>query len=143
MHQASENGLRRGFKSLFSVFLVVWFGLCCSCVPGPQRSAICACVAGYEGNGTHCRGKTDTHVCVATSDRELRRFLCVLHLSEVDPCSSSNGGCSVFAVCSKLSPGERSCTCGKGYTGDGTVCLGRSTNLTVETQIFTLKLLDI
>lgn len=87
--------------------------------------------------------KIHTHVCVATSDRELRRFLCVLRLSEVDPCSSSNGGCSVFANCSKLSPGERSCTCGKGYTGDGTVCLGRSTNLTVETQIFSLKLLDI
>lgn len=41
-------------------------------------------------------------------------------------CRSSNGGCSEFAICTKQSAGERSCTCGWGYTGDGTVCLGGS-----------------
>lgn len=41
-------------------------------------------------------------------------------------CRSSNGGCSEFAICTKHSAGERSCTCGWGYTGDGTVCLGGS-----------------
>ncbi|XP_029908219.1 stabilin-1 isoform X3 [Myripristis murdjan] len=69
-----------------------------NCVTGPQGStSTCVCVAGYEGNGTHCR--------------------------EVDLCSRSNGGCSDFAVCVKTSAGERSCSCREGYTGDGLVCL--------------------
>ncbi|KAM9757987.1 LOW QUALITY PROTEIN: stabilin-1 [Menidia menidia] len=69
-----------------------------NCVTGPEGSAAaCVCVAGYEGNGTSCR--------------------------ELDLCSRSNGGCSEFAVCMKVSAGERTCSCGKGYTGDGVVCL--------------------
>ncbi|TMS19741.1 Stabilin-1, partial [Larimichthys crocea] len=42
---------------------------------------------------------------------------------ELDLCSRSNGGCSEFAVCTKVSAGERTCTCKAGYTGDGVVCL--------------------
>eukprot|EP00066_Takifugu_rubripes_P022628 XP_011611894.1 PREDICTED: LOW QUALITY PROTEIN: stabilin-1-like [Takifugu rubripes] len=76
-------------------------GICdehANCATGPPRStASCACVAGYQGNGTHCE--------------------------EVDMCSQANGGCSEFATCTKLSAGERSCICKEGYTGDGTVCL--------------------
>ncbi|XP_013870779.1 stabilin-1 [Austrofundulus limnaeus] len=69
-----------------------------NCVTGPQGSAAaCSCVAGYEGNGTFCK--------------------------EVDLCSRSNGGCSKFAVCTKVSGGERTCACNQGYTGDGVVCL--------------------
>ncbi|KAM8913550.1 stabilin-1 [Spinachia spinachia] len=69
-----------------------------NCVTGPKGSAAaCVCVAGYEGNGTYC--------------------------NELDLCSRSNGGCSEFAVCLKVSAGERTCTCGEGYTGDGVVCL--------------------
>ncbi|KAM4583486.1 stabilin-1 [Fundulus diaphanus] len=69
-----------------------------NCVTGPQGSAaVCVCVAGYEGNGTSCR--------------------------ELDLCSQSNGGCSEFAVCTKVSAGERTCACREGYTGDGVVCL--------------------
>ncbi|CAF91429.1 unnamed protein product, partial [Tetraodon nigroviridis] len=100
-----------------------------NCVPGPQGStATCACVAGYEGNGTHCKGETNTHTntharLCGNSEWKLKRFLPVVRLPEVDPCSSSNGGCSEFAICTKLAPGERSCTCEEGYTGDGTVCL--------------------
>ncbi|KAM4587188.1 stabilin-1 [Odontesthes bonariensis] len=69
-----------------------------NCVTGPAGSAAaCVCVAGYKGNGTHCE--------------------------EMDLCSISNGGCSEFAVCLKVSAGERTCTCTAGYTGDGVVCL--------------------
>ncbi|XP_015240519.1 PREDICTED: stabilin-1 [Cyprinodon variegatus] len=69
-----------------------------NCVTGPQGSAaVCVCVAGYDGNGTHCR--------------------------ELDLCSIRNGGCSEFANCTKVSAGERTCTCKEGYTGDGVVCL--------------------
>ncbi|XP_071349438.1 stabilin-1 [Trachinotus anak] len=69
-----------------------------NCITGPNgAAAACVCVAGYEGNGTHCK--------------------------ELDLCSWSNGGCSEFAVCTKVSAGVRTCTCTEGYTGDGVVCL--------------------
>uniref|UniRef100_A0AAV2MM56 Stabilin 1 n=1 Tax=Knipowitschia caucasica TaxID=637954 RepID=A0AAV2MM56_KNICA len=69
-----------------------------NCITGPQGSApVCVCVAGYKGNGTHCK--------------------------ELDLCQISNGGCSPFAVCTKVSAGERTCSCNKGYTGDGVVCV--------------------
>lgn len=45
-------------------------------------------------------------------------------LSELDLCSRSNGGCSEFAVCTKVAAGMRTCTCKQGYTGDGVICLG-------------------
>lgn len=51
--------------------------------------------------------------------------------TETDLCATNNGGCSEHATCTKISPGERSCTCKKDYTGDGTVCLGmRFENIT-------------
>lgn len=115
-------------------FLVLWFDLCCSCVTGPPGStASCACVAGYQGNGTHCEGQTDTSGVwgYTTWKHSLKRLHYVLCLSEVDMCSQANGGCSEFATCTKLSAGERSCTCKEGYTGDGTVCLGGSSDLDV------------
>ncbi|XP_019952412.2 stabilin-1 [Paralichthys olivaceus] len=69
-----------------------------NCITGPQGvAAACLCVAGYEGNGTYCK--------------------------ELDLCSRSNGGCSEFAVCKKVSAGERTCTCKESYTGDGVICL--------------------
>ncbi|XP_074543757.1 stabilin-1 isoform X2 [Halichoeres trimaculatus] len=69
-----------------------------NCITGPKgTAAVCLCMAGYEGNGTHCK--------------------------ELDLCSMSNGGCSKFAICTKVSAGERTCTCRDGYTGDGVVCL--------------------
>ncbi|XP_036956541.1 stabilin-1 isoform X1 [Acanthopagrus latus] len=70
-----------------------------NCITGPAgTAATCVCVAGYVGNGTHCK--------------------------ELDMCSWSNGGCSEFAICTKVSAGMRTCTCKEGYTGDGVVCLG-------------------
>uniref|UniRef100_A0A3Q3WJQ0 Uncharacterized protein n=1 Tax=Mola mola TaxID=94237 RepID=A0A3Q3WJQ0_MOLML len=69
-----------------------------NCITGPQGSAAtCVCVAGYEGNGIHCK--------------------------ELDMCKWSNGGCSAFATCMKVAAGVRTCTCIEGYTGDGVVCL--------------------
>lgn len=45
-------------------------------------------------------------------------------LTEIDPCIIDHGGCSINAVCTKVSPGERTCVCKEGYAGDGTLCLG-------------------
>ncbi|KAB1264264.1 Stabilin-1 [Camelus dromedarius] len=41
---------------------------------------------------------------------------------EVDPCAHDRGGCSPHANCTKVAPGQRTCTCLDGYTGDGELC---------------------
>ncbi|XP_039209832.1 stabilin-1 isoform X1 [Crotalus tigris] len=56
----------------------------------------CSCSAGYSGNGTSC--------------------------AEIDPCAEENGGCSIYANCTKIAPGKNICTCKEGYSGDGTLC---------------------
>lgn len=110
---------------------------CCSCLSGPNGStATCVCVAGYQGNGTHCKGTThsaqlDTARTNRPSSSKLAKSVGVLIcwpfiLAELDLCHWSNGGCSENAVCTKVSAGERTCTCREGYTGDGVVCLGMS-----------------
>lgn len=43
---------------------------------------------------------------------------------EVDPCAAGHGGCSPYANCTKVAPGQRTCTCQDGYTGDGELCQG-------------------
>ncbi|XP_069499284.1 stabilin-1 [Ambystoma mexicanum] len=69
-----------------------------NCVSGPSDSEpICFCIAGYTGNGTHCK--------------------------EFDPCSPINSGCSVNANCTRVADGDRICTCKDGYTGDGILCM--------------------
>lgn len=40
----------------------------------------------------------------------------------MDPCAHSHGGCSPHANCTKVAPGQRTCTCQDGYTGDGELC---------------------
>ncbi|OXB60701.1 hypothetical protein ASZ78_011541 [Callipepla squamata] len=67
---------------------------------------MCFCSAGYTGNGTHC--------------------------TEIDPCTTDHGGCSIYAVCTKVSPGERTCVCKEGYAGDGTLC--REIDLCLESN---------
>ncbi|XP_070594767.1 stabilin-1 isoform X2 [Erythrolamprus reginae] len=56
----------------------------------------CSCSAGYSGNGTSC--------------------------TEIDPCAEANGGCSIYANCTKIAPGKNICSCKEGYVGDGTIC---------------------
>lgn len=45
---------------------------------------------------------------------------------EVDPCAAGHGGCSPHANCTKVAPGQRTCTCQDGYTGDGELCQGEA-----------------
>ena len=44
-----------------------------------------------------------------------------------NPCAVMNGGCSSDATCAPAMPGERTCTCNSGYTGDGVTCAPEST----------------
>lgn len=43
---------------------------------------------------------------------------------ELDPCAQDRGGCSPHANCTKVAPGQRTCTCQDGYAGDGELCQG-------------------
>ncbi|XP_018417974.1 PREDICTED: stabilin-1 [Nanorana parkeri] len=68
-----------------------------NCIPGPKNTTgKCFCLAGYTGNGTHC--------------------------TEIDVCAANNGGCSVYANCTKAPLGQARCTCIDGYSGDGIIC---------------------
>uniref|UniRef100_A0A8C5JVW3 Stabilin 1 n=1 Tax=Jaculus jaculus TaxID=51337 RepID=A0A8C5JVW3_JACJA len=67
-----------------------------NCVQDLAGAPACVCAAGYLGNGSYC--------------------------SEVDPCASGHGGCSLHANCTKVAPGQRTCICQDGYTGDGELC---------------------
>lgn len=51
-------------------------------------------------------------------------LLLLFVITEIDPCTIDHGGCSIHAVCTKVSPGERTCVCKEGYAGDGTLCMG-------------------
>lgn len=51
-------------------------------------------------------------------------LICCSH-TEINPCDNDNGHCSENANCTKTLPGERSCTCHEGFSGDGVVCLGK------------------
>lgn len=51
-------------------------------------------------------------------------LLLLFAITEIDPCTIDHGGCSIHAVCTKVSPGERTCVCKEGYAGDGTLCRG-------------------
>uniref|UniRef100_A0A8C3Q0S8 Stabilin 1 n=1 Tax=Chrysolophus pictus TaxID=9089 RepID=A0A8C3Q0S8_CHRPC len=58
------------------------------CNDGLQGDGSCDCLPGWKGPG--CREK-------------------------LDPCTIDHGGCSIHAVCTKVSPGERTCVCKEGY----------------------------
>jgi len=48
----------------------------------------------------------------------------ILSHSDVDECSTDNGGCSSNAECTNTN-GSFSCSCRTGYHGDGFTCIGK------------------
>uniref|UniRef100_A0A3Q1AJG6 Stabilin 1 n=1 Tax=Amphiprion ocellaris TaxID=80972 RepID=A0A3Q1AJG6_AMPOC len=104
------------------------------CEDGLAGSGRCVCYKGWRGASCSA-GERDkcTHTCQYnttymqhTSNIHPSYIItCSVcpHLSELDLCSRSNGGCSKFAFCRSVSAGERTCSCMEGYTGDGVVCL--------------------
>uniref|UniRef100_A0A8C4WPY8 Stabilin 1 n=1 Tax=Gopherus evgoodei TaxID=1825980 RepID=A0A8C4WPY8_9SAUR len=59
----------------------------------------------------------------------LNLFLCCFLVTEINPCVTDNGGCSIYATCINVSAGENTCTCKEGYAGDGTLCQGEICSL--------------
>uniref|UniRef100_A0A8C5T9B3 Stabilin 1 n=1 Tax=Malurus cyaneus samueli TaxID=2593467 RepID=A0A8C5T9B3_9PASS len=76
------------------------------CNDGLRGDGSCECFPGWTGPTCHESMKVG------------RGLWC-----EIDPCTTDHGGCSVHAVCTKVSPGERTCACKEGYAGDGTLCM--------------------
>uniref|UniRef100_A0A8C0FC42 Stabilin 1 n=1 Tax=Bubo bubo TaxID=30461 RepID=A0A8C0FC42_BUBBB len=81
------------------------------CNDGLQGDGSCECFPGWKG--PTCREST----CFALI------LLLLFVVTEIDPCTIDHGGCSIHAVCTKVSPGERTCVCKEGYAGDGTLCV--------------------
>uniref|UniRef100_A0A8C3BMF8 Stabilin 1 n=1 Tax=Cairina moschata TaxID=8855 RepID=A0A8C3BMF8_CAIMO len=95
------------------------------CNDGLQGDGSCDCFPGWKG--PTCQESTQICMIVLTlfifprCSELILLFLFVL--TEIDPCIIDHGGCSINAVCTKVSPGERTCVCKEGYAGDGTLCL--------------------
>ena len=56
----------------------------------------------------------------------------VLLLTDIDECTSDNGGCSEFADCNNTM-GNFTCTCWDGFTGNGFTCPGKLNSITTVT----------
>ena len=54
-------------------------------------------------------------------ERLIDLLFCVM--SDVNECSTNNGGCGSLATCTNI-PGSFSCACNIGYTGNGFNCTG-------------------
>uniref|UniRef100_A0A803V4B8 Stabilin 1 n=1 Tax=Ficedula albicollis TaxID=59894 RepID=A0A803V4B8_FICAL len=101
------------------------------CQDGSQGSGECRCLEGFHGTacemcevgryGADCRAECacDNGIC---NDGLQGDGSCECNC-EIDPCTIDHGGCSMHAVCTKVSPGERTCACKEGYAGDGTLCM--------------------
>uniref|UniRef100_A0A673VS04 Stabilin 1 n=1 Tax=Salmo trutta TaxID=8032 RepID=A0A673VS04_SALTR len=102
------------------------------CLDGVTGNGRCVCYKGWRG--VNCsKGMIDLRLCVCFSCKETEgpRCQCVAGFTgngtvctEVNLCATGNGGCAQIANCTKTLPGERTCTCPEGYTGDGVWCLG-------------------
>ena len=59
--------------------------------------------------------------------------------ADIDECATNNGGCSADASCTNT-PGDFTCACLPGYTGDGVTCTGKSKLMLNQAFEYTLEL---
>ena len=45
-------------------------------------------------------------------------------MSDIDECANDADDCDTNAACTNT-PGDFTCTCNQGYTGDGVICMGK------------------
>uniref|UniRef100_A0A8C0ATL5 Stabilin 1 n=1 Tax=Buteo japonicus TaxID=224669 RepID=A0A8C0ATL5_9AVES len=86
------------------------------CNDGLQGDGSCECFPGWKG--PTCQ---ETQFIFPRCSELI--LLLLFGVTEIDPCTIDHGGCSIHAVCTKVSPGERTCVCKEGYAGDGTLCM--------------------
>uniref|UniRef100_A0A663EVS1 Stabilin 1 n=1 Tax=Aquila chrysaetos chrysaetos TaxID=223781 RepID=A0A663EVS1_AQUCH len=97
------------------------------CNDGLQGDGSCQCFPGWKGP-----------TCQESTCSELILLL-LFGVTEIDPCTIDHGGCSIHAVCTKVSPGERTCVCKEGYAGDGTLCMGECSVHVLVIHLFSLQ----
>ena len=99
----------------------------CTNTPG---SYTCGCNPGYEldGDGFSCNGNVD-------KSKLISRLVLIFKFSDIDECSSNNGGCA--QVCTNT-PGSYTCGCNPGYEldGDGFSCNGKTLLQACNCDIF-------
>uniref|UniRef100_A0A452QPT1 Stabilin 1 n=1 Tax=Ursus americanus TaxID=9643 RepID=A0A452QPT1_URSAM len=87
------------------------------CQEGLQGDGSCVCNVGWQG--PRCDQKITGPQCPKKS---WGGWASGLGPWELDPCAQDRGGCSPHANCTKVAPGQRTCTCQDGYAGDGELC---------------------
>ncbi|KAK2091262.1 stabilin 1 [Saguinus oedipus] len=106
------------------------------CQEGLQGDGSCVCNVGWQG--LRCdqsewvpmgRGQVATEEAVPDQSHPapqkspaLSALRSATPMPKVDPCAHGHGGCSPHANCTKVAPGQRTCTCQDGYVGDGELC---------------------
>ena len=89
-----------------------------------KGSFVCTCRLGFTGNGTSCNG-THFHIFVFWFLGFLIWFTWYANLfSDIDECSKNGGPCDNNANCFN-NDGSFTCTCKDGFTGNGTICVGK------------------
>ena len=58
---------------------------------------------------------------------------------EIKICGTPQDDCSEYATCADTGPGTYTCTCNKGYTGDGKICEGDKIEKTFTHSHYILK----
>uniref|UniRef100_A0A8B9S3J3 Stabilin 1 n=1 Tax=Apteryx owenii TaxID=8824 RepID=A0A8B9S3J3_APTOW len=91
---------------------------------GADCKTECACDNGICNDGLQGDGSCECFPGPWCNIAFLLILLLLFLVTEIDPCTIDHGGCSIHAVCTKVSPGERTCVCKEGYAGDGTLCMG-------------------
>uniref|UniRef100_A0A4W5Q876 Stabilin 1 n=1 Tax=Hucho hucho TaxID=62062 RepID=A0A4W5Q876_9TELE len=91
------------------------------CLDGVTGNGRCVCYKGWRG--VNCSKGMYCSPMFQMIPYSLCSALLLTRARRVNLCATGNGGCAKIANCTKTIPGERTCTCPKGYTGDGVWCL--------------------
>uniref|UniRef100_A0A8C0H5Q2 Stabilin 1 n=1 Tax=Chelonoidis abingdonii TaxID=106734 RepID=A0A8C0H5Q2_CHEAB len=112
-----------------------YYGHMCEMCPGKPGSSCSGngvCQDGITGSG-ECRCHEGFHG-TACEMCEVGRYGAGCK-SEINPCVTNNGGCSIYATCINVSAGENTCTCKEGYAGDGTLCQALQNSFVFPSQV--------
>lgn len=99
-----------------------------------QGSFECMCREGYEGNGRMCTGIYRAVLPALNLGIPLRELFLNADINE---CFRDSDDCSDFARCFNTQ-GSFTCTCLRGYRGDGRVCNGEH-RLAIESILFVIS----
>lgn len=112
----------------------------------------CTCKQGFTGNGTVCNGMRGCSgqnisfyiipavICLCQNQWNFTEIYLIISLisSDIDECSAESSPCDENADCAN-SDGFYSCTCKRGFTGNGTVCEGNKGDPSFQSKYTTVS----